>query len=240
MAQRQKKLPGCTRNWEGNVRKTSLDSIYELAKNDQRIFFIGSDLGVGVMDKFKAEMPERFFMEGISEAHIIGMAAGLAMEGKIVYINTIATFLTRRCLEQIMIDLCVQNLKVRLVGNGGGLVYAPLGPTHEAIDDLALMRVLPRMTILAPADPEEMKTAVTESVDHPGPIYIRVARGGEPVVTANAAPFKIGRARVIREGNEVLLFTTGVTLKPALDAAEILAKGGIQACVLHLPTLKPF
>ena len=109
----------------------------------ERIFFIGSDLGAGTSDRFKAEMPERFFMEGISEAHIVGMAAGLALEGKIVYVNTIATFLTRRCFEQIVLDLCLHNARVRLIGSGGGMVYAPLGPTHEAIEDMAILRAIP-------------------------------------------------------------------------------------------------
>ena len=102
------------------MRKACLDMVYELAKKDERIFFIGSDLGVGTLNPFKQEMPDRFFMEGVSEANIIGMAAGLGMEGKIVYVNTIATFLTRRCFEQIVLDLCLQDVKVRLIGNGGG------------------------------------------------------------------------------------------------------------------------
>ena len=132
------------------MRKKSLDMLYELAKKDERIFFIGSDLGVGTLDNFRTEMPDRFFMEGVSEGNIVGMAAGLALEGKIVYVNTIATFLTRRCFEQVVIDLGLHNVNVRLIANGGGVVYAPLGPTHLAIDDIAIMRTVPNMTIVAP------------------------------------------------------------------------------------------
>src|SRR6185436_2283838 len=128
------------------MRKTSLDMVYELARQDKRIFFIGSDLGVDTLKKFKAEMPERFLMEGVSEANVVTMAAGLALEGKIVYVNTIATFLTRRCFEQVALDLCLHKTNVRLIANGGGVVYAPLGPTHEAIDDIAIFRALPGMT----------------------------------------------------------------------------------------------
>src|SRR6202166_382145 len=120
-----------------SMRKACLDAVYELAKTDERIFFIGSDLGVGTLKQFKADMPARYFMEGVSEANLIGMAAGLALEGKIVYANTIATFITRRCFEQVALDLCLHNVRVRLIGNGGGLVYAPLGPTHLAIEDIA-------------------------------------------------------------------------------------------------------
>src|SRR5215472_17944192 len=107
------------------MRKTSLDMVYELARQDKRVFFIGSDLGIGTLKQFKAEMPERFLMEGVSEANVVTVAAGLALEGKIVYVNTIATFLTRRCYEQVALDLCLHNVLVRLIGSGGRLVYAP-------------------------------------------------------------------------------------------------------------------
>ena len=130
------------------MRKTSLNCLYELAQQDDRVVFVGSDLGAGVLDEMKREFPERFLMEGVSEQHIIGMAAGLAMEGFNPYVNTIATFLTRRCFEQIAMDLCLHDLPVRLIANGGGLVYAPLGPTHLAIEDFAILRALPNMTII--------------------------------------------------------------------------------------------
>jgi transketolase len=221
------------------MRKTCLDMVYELAKQDPRIFFIGSDLGAGTLNRFKAEMPDRFFMEGVSEANLIGMAAGLALEGNIVYVNTIATFLTRRCFEQIALDLCLHNVRVRLIGNGGGLVYAPLGPTHEAIDDIAILRALPRMTILVPADAEEMRRLMPQTVEHPGPIYIRLAKGGDPVLTDDRVPFEIGKVFVMREGDDALIITTGVTLQTALFACDMLAAKGIRAAVLHVPTVKP-
>ena len=212
--------------------------VYELAKSDQRIVFIGSDLGVGTLKQFKQEMPERFFMEGVSEANMIGMAAGLALEGKIVYANTIATFLTRRCFEQVALDLCLHDVRVRLIGNGGGLVYAPLGPTHLAFEDLAIFRALPRMTILAPADANEMRRMMPLTVEHPGPIYIRIAKGGDPIVT-NDTPFEIGKAFPMRPGNDALIVSTGVMLKRALEAAELLRAEGLEASVLHVPTVKP-
>lgn len=222
------------------MRKACLDMVYRLAKEDPRILFIGSDLGVGTLSKFKEEMPERFFMEGISEAHLVGMAAGLAMEGRIPYINTIATFLTRRCYEQVVLDLCLHQARVRLIGVGGGLVYAPLGPTHQAIEDIAILRPLPHMTIVAPADADEMCRLMPLTVEHPGPIYIRVAKGGEPTVSRPDLPFEIGKAISMRPGGDALLVTTGITLKFALDAAEDLAAKGISAGVLHVHTLKPF
>jgi len=222
------------------MRKTCLDLVYELARTDKRVFFIGSDLGIGTLKQFKAEMPGRYFMEGVSEANIVGIAAGLALEGKIVYINTIATFLTRRCFEQVALDLCLHNANVRLIGSGGGLVYAPLGPTHEAIDDIAIFRALPRMTIVAPADADEMRRLMPLTIDYPGPIYIRLGKGGDPIVTSDRVPFQIGRAIPMREGNDALIVSTGVMLKAALDAAAALEKEGLEAAVLHMPTLKPF
>jgi len=220
------------------MRKTCLDMVYELARTDSRIVFIGSDLGAGTLKQMKAEMPDRYYMEGVSEANLIGMAAGFALEGKIVYANTIATFLTRRCFEQVALDLCLHNVPVRLIGNGGGLVYAPLGPTHLATEDIAILRALPHMTILAPADAAEMRRLMPATVDHPGPIYIRLAKGGDPIVTGDR-PFVIGRIYPMREGSDALILTTGVLLKRALDAAEQLRQQGIEASVLHVPTVKP-
>ena len=141
--------PRCTRLWSERMRATCLNMVHELAKRDQRVVFIGSDLSPGLLGGMQKEMPERWYMEGITEANVIGMAAGMAMEGYVPYVNTIATFITRRCYEQVAVDLCLHDLPVRLIGNGGGLVYAPLGPTHLAIEDIAIMRALPNMTVVA-------------------------------------------------------------------------------------------
>ena len=221
------------------MRETCLDQVYALAKTDPRIVFIGSDLGVGTLRKFKEEMPDRFFMEGISEMHLVGMSAGLALEGGIVYANTISTFLTRRCFEQVAVDVCLHNLNVRLIGNGGGLVYAPLGPTHLAIEDISILRALPNMTIVAVADAEEMKRLMPQTVDHKGPIYIRLAKGYDPIVTNDDVPFRIGKGLPMRKGRDALLVTTGITLKVAQDAAKLLAFEGIECAILHMPTVKP-
>ena len=221
------------------MRETCLDQVYALAKTDPRIVFIGSDLGVGTLRKFKEEMPDRFYMEGISEAHVVGMAAGLALEGSVVYVNTISTFLTRRCFEQVAVDVCLHNLNVRLIGNGGGLVYAPLGPTHLAIEDISILRALPNMTIVAVADAEEMKRLMPQTVDYQGPIYIRLAKGYDPIVTNDDVPFRIGKGLSMRKGRDALLVTTGITLKVAQEAAKLLALDGIECAILHMPTVKP-
>jgi len=221
------------------MRKTSLDMVHTLARRDPRVVFIGSDLGPGVLDDMKNEMPDRFFMEGVSEQNVIGMAAGLAMEGYVPYVNTIATFLTRRCFDQVAIDLCLQNLPVRLIANGGGLVYAPLGPTHLAIEDIAIMRALPNMTVVCPCDAEEMRRFMAQSTDYPGPIYIRLAKGGDAVVSRTDNRFEIGRAIELRQMAEIVFVATGVMTQRALAAAELLAANGIAAGVLHMHTVKP-
>ncbi len=224
------------------MRKVCLDSILTLARRDPRVVFIGSDLGYGVMNEMKMELPERFFMEGISEANVIGMAAGLAMDGFIPYVNTIATFLTRRAFEQVALDLCLHNLPVRLIGNGGGVVYAPLGPTHLAVEDFSLMRVLPNMTVMAVSDAEEMRRLMMCSLDWPGPIYIRLAKGGDKVVSREENGFAIGKAIAMRNAateGSLLFVTTGVMTTHALQAAELLGNKGIDSTILHFHTIKP-
>src|SRR3974390_136193 len=176
------------------MRQTCLNMVYDLAKRDERVVFAGSDLSPGLLADMKREMPDRWYMEGITEANVIGMAAGLALEGYMPYVNTIATFITRRCYEQVAVDLCLHDLPVRLIANGGGLVYAPLGPTHLAIEDIAIMRALPNMAVVAVCDAPEMVRFMNVSLDWPSPIYIRLAKGGDKVVSVEDNGFAIGKA----------------------------------------------
>jgi len=212
--------------------------VYELAKQDERIVFIGSDLGAGVLDDFKREMPDRFFMEGVGEANMVGMAAGMALSGKIVYCHTIATFLTRRAFEQVALDVGLHKANVRLIGAGGGAVYAPLGPTHLATDDIALMRTIPGMTILAPCDAVEMEGLMPQTVEHDGPIYIRLGRGGDEVVSPRQSN-PIGTAIPLTYGTETLFISTGTATQIAIGAAKFLNGTEWQGTVLHIPTVKP-
>ncbi len=222
------------------MRKACLESIGRLARDDSRVIFIGSDLGAGVLDSMKEEFPNRWFMEGISEQHIVGMAAGMAMEGFVPYVNTIASFLTRRCYEQIVVDACLHNVPVRLIGNGGGVVYAPLGPTHQAIEDFAILRPIPNMTIIAPCDANEVIRAMNETLSWPGPIYIRLAKGMDEIISCEQKEFSIGKAIMMRDPGKVLFVSTGVITQRALHAAASLSKQGISAGVLHVHTVKPF
>lgn len=224
------------------MRKTSLDMVHELAKKDPRVVFVGSDLSPGLLQPMKDEFPDRFYMEGVAEQNLIGMAAGLALEGYIPYVNTIATFITRRCFEQVAVDACLHHLPLRLIANGGGLVYTPLGPTHLAIEDMAIMRTLPNMTVVAVSDAEEMKRLMLASLDWPHPMYIRLAKGGDPVVSRAENGFAIGKAILMKDAKAkkpVLMVATGVTTQRALVAAEALEKENIPCRVLHMHTVKP-
>jgi transketolase len=158
------------------------------------------------------------------------------------YVNTIATFITRRCYEQVAVDLCLHDLPVRLIANGGGLVYAPLGPTHLAIEDIAIMRALPNMTVTAVCDAKEMVRLMDCTLDWPHPIYIRLAKGGDKVVSRNENGFAIGKAIPMRRAaakRSIVLLATGVMTTNSLDAAELLAQDGIDVSVVHFHTIKP-
>jgi transketolase len=224
------------------MRKACLDYVHTLARQDPRVVFIGSDLSPGLLGEMRREMPARWFMEGIAEQNVVGMAAGMALEGLIPYANTIATFFTRRSFEQIAIDCCLHNVPVRLISNGGGLVYAPLGPTHLAIEDIAIMRTLPNMTVVACCDAEEMKRFMQASLDWKAPIYIRLAKGGDPVVSRPEHGFEIGKAITMRKSAErapAVLMTTGVMTTNALRAADLLEAQGTDVSVVHFHTIKP-
>jgi len=221
------------------MRESSLESIHELARRDDRVVFIGSDVGPGTLARFQREIPGRFFVEGISEQHIVGMAAGLALEGYVPFVVTIGTFLTRRCFEQIVVDVCLQGLPVRLLAFGGGVVYAPLGPTHLATEDIGILRPVPNMSIAAPCDAEEMRRLIRATGSWPGPLYIRMGRGGDEVVSRNELGFSLGRAIWLRRGTSASLISTGVMTQRALAAAARLERQGAFANVLHVHTVKP-
>lgn len=223
------------------MRPTCLNMIYELAKRDPRVVFIGSDLSPGLLANMKAEMPDRWFMEGVCEQNIIGMAAGLAKEGYMPFVNTIATFLTRRCYEQIAVDLCLHDLPVRLIGNGGGLIYAPLGPTHLAIEDMAILRALPNMTVVAPCDKEEVRHVMNAALNWPHPLYIRLGQG-TPLLSYDAKDFALGRAVTLRPAlkwSSLVLMTTGAMTAIGAEVCRSLADSGHHAAHLHFHTIKP-
>ena len=219
------------------MRQKALTTVYKLAKQDPRVLFIGSDLGAGTLQTMREDIPGQFFMEGISEQHIVGFAAGLAQEGFIPYINTIGTFLTRRSFEQVSIDVGLHRLPVRLLSSGGGMVYAPLGPTHTAVEDFSLMLSVPNMKVFAPADAFEMENLLTALVDDGDPHYVRFGKGGETIVTQDFPTFELTPKVFGEKSSQVVIFTTGVMLQHCLEARTNLLSQGISTTVLHFPYL---
>lgn len=221
------------------MRKTALETIGRLVEEDPRVVFVGSDLGAGTLEDVKSRHPDRVLMEGIAEQHLVSFAAGLAHEGLIPYVHTIATFLTRRALEQVVVDVALDCLPVILVGAGGGMVYAPLGPTHQAIDDFALMATIPGMNVIAPADPLEMESVLKLLLAERVPAYVRVAKGGEPVITDKFPPLEPGKMRMVREGQRLAVLTTGALLHECIDAVEIIRADGVEVTLAHFPFVAP-
>ena len=221
------------------MRKAALNAISELLDSNDKIVFIGSDLGAGTLADARSKHPNRVLMEGIAEQHIVGFAAGLALEGFIPYVHTIGTFLTRRAIEQVIIDVALHNLPVRLVASGGGMVYAPLGPTHQAIDDFALMRAIPNMMVVSPADPHEMRDVIFALANYDGPAYIRVGKGGEPDVTSHLSPNSIGKIRQVFDGQRVAVLTTGSLLQECITACKMLEARGVSTGLYHVPYIAP-
>lgn len=203
------------------MRKKALETVFDLAKEDSRVIFIGSDLGVGTLDEMKKNLPSQFFMEGISEQHLIGFASGLAKEGFIPYLNTIANFFSRRALEQLILDVALHNLPVKILASGGGMVYAPLGPTHTATDDLAHLLAIPNINVYSPCDAFEMEEQIREDKSKTSPAYFRFGKGGEEVVSpslriSNDLSFKyLGNSTA-----GLAILTSGVTVQSCLQAFQ--------------------
>jgi transketolase len=221
------------------MRNAFLAELFELAAADERIMFVTGDLGFTVVEKFMEERPRQFLNAGVAEQNMTSMAAGMALEGKIVFTYSIANFPTLRCLEQVRNDVCYHEANVKIVSIGGGFAYGPLGATHHAMEDLAVMRAMPGLTVVAPGDPVETRAATRAIVAHHGPCYLRLGKAGEPVVHTGDIDFALGRAIIVREGSDLTLFTTGGMLPTGVGVAERLAETGIETRLVSMHTLKP-
>jgi transketolase len=221
------------------MRTAFIETLCQAAERDERIWLICGDLGYSVLEQFATRFPDRFLNAGVAEQNMIGVAAGLALCGKTVFVYSIVNFPVMRCLEQIRNDVCYHNLNVKIVAVGGGLVYGGHGYTHHGAEDLAVLRVLPHMTVLAPGDPVETRLVTEAATTWAGPCYLRLGRGGEATVHATAPPFTIGRALTVRPGIDVTLLSTGGALGLTIQAADLLATRGIDAGVVSMPTLAP-
>jgi transketolase len=220
------------------MRTTFIETLCELAAKDERIWLLTGDLGYSVLERFSDQFPDRYVNIGVAEQNMTGVAAGLAMSGKIVFTYSIANFPIMRCLEQIRNDVCYHNANVKIVSVGGGLAYGSAGYTHHGIEDLAVMRSMPNMTVIAPGDPVEVQLATREIVNWQGPCYLRLGKGGMPNIHQAEPTFSIGKSIVVREGNDVTIISTGSILSEVISATEKLAPR-IQARVVSMPTVKP-
>lgn len=220
------------------MRTTFVNTLVELAEKDKNIYLLTGDLGFGVLESFIQKFPERFVNCGVAEQNMMGMAAGLALEGKKPYVYSIVPFVTMRCFEQIRDDVCYQNLDVKIVGVGGGLDYGHLGATHHAIEDLAILRVLPNMSVFSPADPVETKALVLESYQKKGPVYFRLCRGKNNLYDFSPE-IKIGKPSVFKEGADGAIVSTGPILSVAREIVEKLKVEGYNFKLISMHTLKP-
>lgn len=222
------------------MRTAFIRALTEAASADPRITLVVGDLGFSVVEEFAERFPGQYLNAGVAEQNMTGIAAGLALSGRIVVTYSIANFPTLRCLEQLRNDVCYHNANVKVVAVGGGFAYGALGASHHATEDLAIMRALPNMTVVAPGDPVEAAHATRAILQRTGPCYLRLGKAGEPAVHVGPITFEIGRAIRLREGADLTLIATGGMLHVAASvAAELSARYQMEAAVVSMHTVKP-
>jgi transketolase len=222
------------------MRNAFADELTKLGNEDPRVVMLSGDIGNRLFDKFKDKHPSRFFNCGVAEANMMGVAAGMAMNGLRPVAYTITPFVTTRCLEQIRTDVCYHEAPVTIVAVGAGLAYAGLGPTHHACEDISFLRSIPNMVVICPGDAHEVRGALRAAMKQDHPVYIRMGKKGEPVVhSGTIADFEIGKAITVVEGTDVCLLSTGNMLPEVIEAAHKLKEQGISAKVVSFHTVKP-
>jgi transketolase len=222
------------------TRQGWADALLELGEKNPNVVVLDADLAKSTLTiLFKDKYPKRFFDMGIAEQNMINTAGGLSLTGLIPFVSTYGVFVSGRAWEQIRTSICYGELNVKLGGAHGGISVGPDGATHQALEEIAIMRVIPNMTLLVPTDYYETKKAVLAAAKINGPVYIRFGREKVPVVTSADAPFEVGKAITMKEGTDITIVACGVMVAEALDAAEELAKENINAEVINLHTIKP-
>ncbi len=221
------------------MRDAFIDELTSLAEKDPAIMLLTGDLGFGVLTEYAERFPNQYINVGVAEQNMSGLAAGLALEGYKVYTYSIANFTTLRCLEQIRNDICYHDANVTLVSVGAGFSYGQLGVSHFATEDLAILRALPNMMVVAPSDPWEAKILTRQMASIPGPKYLRIDKGAAGC-QEKPSDVHLGKGRIVREGADVTIVSIGAILSESIKAAEFLADSGVEARVVSLNTLKPF
>jgi len=221
------------------VRNAFASEITRVATTDKRVVVLSGDIGNKLFDKLKAVDEKRFYNCGIAEANMMGVAAGMAMSGLRPFVYTITPFTTTRCFEQIRVDVCYHHAPVVIVGTGSGLSYSELGPTHHSLEDIAILRTLPGMRVLAPCDASELRQALHEVLKDDSPTYIRIGKKGEADIHTTLPNLKLGKVLIIRPGTEVALLCAGNMMAETLKAADLLEAAGVFAEVVSFHTVKP-
>ena len=222
------------------MRNRFANKLTSIAKANDSVVLLSGDIGNRLFDHFKQEFSNRFYNCGVAEQNMAGVAAGLAMQGFLPVIYTIAPFCTARCLEQIKIDIAYHNLPVTIVAVGAGFSYASLGPSHHSCDDIAFLRAIPNIRILAPADPEELSATLDHVFTDPCPTYMRIGKKGEPILHKDQLlPSQISTLIKLAEGKDICLLSSGTIAGEVLKAKEILSKRGLRASVYSMPQIKP-
>lgn len=221
------------------MRDTFVRTLVECAKDDKNIELITGDLGFGVLKPFWEQCPDQFTNAGIAEQNMTGVAAGMALEGKNVFTYSIGNFPTLRCIEQIRNDCAYHNASVKIVCIGGGFVYGSLGMSHQATEDIAILRSLPDVVVLAPADLVEAEECTKALAKYQGTAYLRLGRGGEKRIHDKIENFQIGKAIKVCDGEKVAIFSTGAIFEEIIDAQKTLNAKGIYPAIYTFPTVKP-
>jgi|WetSurMetagenome_2_1015567.scaffolds.fasta_scaffold137636_2 transketolase len=223
-----------------NLRSAYGESLVRLGRNDGRVMALEADLGKSTQSvMFQAEFPDRYFQMGIAEQDMTSTAAGLALAGMIPFVHSFAVFATGRAYDQLRNSICIPNLPVRICGSSAGLSDFGDGKTHQSVEDVALMRAIPNMTVICPADSIEIEKMMDCLLDWKGPVYIRINRNDLPFVTPADEPYAIGKVTTLREGKHAAIFAAGIMVSKAIEAAEALAADGISARVINISTIKP-
>jgi transketolase len=216
------------------------EALVELGRINKDVVVLDADVSKATRtDKFAREFPERFFNAGCAEANMMATAAGLSLTGKIPFASTFAVFATCRALDQVRNSICYPKLNVKIVGTHGGITVGADGPTHQSIEDIAIMRAIPNVTVIVPADAVETKKAIRAASNCEGPIYIRLGRAPAPIITAEDSEYEIGRATLLRNGNDATVIACGLMTGKALEAAQVLSRKGIGIKVINMHTIKP-
>ncbi len=221
------------------MRNAFADEITKLGREDPRVVLLSGDIGNKLFDGFKEHTKERFYNCGVAEGNMMSVAAGMALCGLRPVVYTITPFTTTRCLEQIRVGACYHSAPVTIVGTGSGLSYADLGPTHHSLEDLAILRTLPGMTVLAPCDETELRLLLRAALKGEGPVYMRIGKKGEPRIHRSLDLIEIGRAITVREGDHACLIAAGTIMSEAVKAADILGRSGIHLRVISCHSIKP-